>query len=256
MTKLRGALSTGVVVACLLGASRVLALEEKQITEVWPLDQRQQYLYYFGDKKGGESWVEITPVPRTRDRFLMTNTIEVDGVPYGARMKLDGKSVAELDAFGRPVSYELELHRSSGTTTMSVVMNYPHAEMHIAEGDSTREESPRYHEDSRLLDFVFIGPWDLAFRLDPMHPASSKARRNYFVPQLEVNVMTDFIVQYEETLTLLDGTEMATVRVDVPSLLTNVWLDPKGRVVKAEVPSEKLTIHIGETRKLEPTTSR
>jgi hypothetical protein len=180
----------------------------------------------------------------------MTNTIDVDGIPLGARMKVKGKSIAELDAYGRPIAYDLELTRANGTTTMKVVMNYPFAEMNIVEPEKTREESPRYHEDSRLLDFVFIGPWDLAFRLDPINPSSIKARRNYFVPQLEVNVLTDFVVQQEDTITLLDGTVVPAVKVDVPALLTNVWLDPKGRVVKAEVPSERLTIHIGETQKL------
>ncbi len=234
--------------AALVFTNGALALEERKIEEVWPVGQKQQYFYYANGNDAGESWLTIERIPRTRDRYLMMNTIDVDGVPYGSSMKLKGHAIAELDAWGRPVSYDLELERPQGVTTINVTMNFPYAEMQIEQpGAEPREISPRYNENSRLLDFVFIGPFDLAFRLQPVNPAVEKVRRNYFVPQLEVNVLTDFLVQYEETIQLLDGTEVPTVKLDLPALLTNVWLDPKGRVVKAEVPSERLVIHIGET---------
>jgi hypothetical protein len=223
------------------------ALEEKSLTDVFPVGQRQQYLYYTNGSLAGESWLTVEEVPKTRDRYVMHTTIDVDGVPFGSRMKLKGFARAELDTWGRPISYESELVRPAGTTRIETLFNYPLAEMIIDVDGETRETVPRYHEDSRLLDFVFIAPFDIAFRLDPVHPSATKVRRNYFVPHLEVNVYTDFEVAFEETITLEDGTEVPTVKVTCIALLTNVWLDPKGRVVKAEVPSEALEIRFGET---------
>ena len=51
----------------------------------------------------------------------------------------------------------------------------------------------------------------------------------------------------EEIITLPDGTEMPSVKLEMPAVLTNVWLGPDGRVVKAEVPTERLEIRLGET---------
>jgi len=234
-------------VFCFLVGSPASALEEKRLTDVFPVGQKQQYLYYLNGGLAGESWLTLEKVPKTRDRYVMNVTIDVDGVPFGARMKLDGYLRAELDPWGRPVSYESELNRPAGTTRIEVLFNYPYAEMTIDADGETRETIPQYHEDSRLLDFVFIAPFDVAFRLDPINPSASKVRRNYFVPHLEVNVYTDFMVEFEETVTLDDGTELPAVKVACPALLTDVWLDPKGRVVKAEVPSERLEVRFGET---------
>lgn len=177
----------------------------------------------------------------------MINTIEIDALAFGSPLKIKGSARAELDPWGRPVAYHLELDRPQGRTTMNVVLNYPTAEMEITEPDTFRVEAPRYNEESRLLDFVFIGPFDLVFRLDPINPSAERVRRNYFVPQLEVNILTDCVIQYEETVTTDAGEEVPTVMVQIPALLTEVWLDPEGRVVKAEVDSERLEIRPGKT---------
>jgi hypothetical protein len=224
-----------------------LALEKKKIVDVWPVGQKQQYFYYLNGQLAGESWMEIREVPRTKDRYEMVNTIDVDGVPFGSRMKITGQAIAELDPWGRPISYDLELKRPQGVTTLTAFFNHPIAELRIAQPDSVYETHPQYNEESLILDFVFIGPFDLAFRLDPVHPAAKSIRRNYFVPQLEVNVLTDYQIVHEEVLTLDDDTTVSTVKVDLHALLTHVWLDPDGRVVKAEVPSERLEIRLGET---------
>ena len=119
--------------------------------------------------------------------------------------------------------------------------------MSIATPDSTYDLHPHYNEESRILDFVFIGPFDLAFRLEPVHPSAKKIRRNYFIPALEVNILTDFEIEYEEVLTLEDGSTVATLVLNLHALLTKVWLAPDGRVVKAFVPTERLEIRMGET---------
>jgi hypothetical protein len=223
------------------------AIEQTKIDSVWKVGARQQYLYYVNGELAGESWMEIRLVPKTRDRYIMRNDVKIDALHLGSPLKLRGYSEAELDPWGRPVSYDLELIRANGTTTMNILFNFPGADLTIqSPGEEERFDNPRFNEESRLLDFVFIGPFDLAFRLDPVHPAAEKVRRNYFVPQLEVNILTDFLVKGEEIITMNDGTKVPTVYVEMGPLLTNVWLDPDGRVVKAVVPSENLEMRLGE----------
>jgi len=224
------------------------ALEQKKVTDVWPLGQRQQYLYYLNGELAGESWMEIREIPRSGGvRLEMVNTVDVDGQPFGARMTVEGKSVAEIDEWGRPVSYELELERPQGFSTMEALFAYPDVEMRIITPDGERETHARYHEESVFLDFVFIGPFDLAFLLDPVNPSATRMKRNYFVPQLEVNILTDLNVDGEEDITLDDGTTHHTVKVRIPAVLTDLWLGADGRVLKAIVASEQLEIRAGKT---------
>ncbi len=232
----------------LLGRPTADALEQKKVTDVWPIGQRQQYLYYLNGKLAGESWMEIREMPKTGGKRLeMINTIDVDGHPFGAAMKVKGQSVAEINQLGRPVSYDLDLTRPDGVTTMEVLFAYPDAQMHIISPKGERDEEARYHAESVIIDFIFIGPFDLAFRLDPVNPSATTVKRNYFVPQLEVNVYSDLYIEKEETVVMEDGTEQLAVHVRLPFVLTEVWQAPDGRIVKAVVPSEALEIRMGKT---------
>jgi hypothetical protein len=211
------------------------ALEQKEIADVWPLGQRQQYIYSRDGVQLGEAWLEIKAVPKTSDRYEMINTIDLNvAADKGGDVPLKGTARAEVDAWGHPISYDLELvRRGVKLVHLTVLFNWPNADVTVVQADSVRRENHPFNEESLLLDYHFIGLYDLAFRLNPVNPQATFIRRNYFIPQLEYNVLSDFPVEGEELLTMEDGTEVPTVKVVLAAAGINVWLAPDGRLVRS-----------------------
>jgi hypothetical protein len=224
----------------------VHALEKKGLVDVWPPGEKMQYLFYCKDTRIGEGWAEIREIPKARNRYELYHTVDVDGVAIGCPIRVKGHFLAELDARGRPVEVSEEMNYVGAQRTIHVIFNFPHAEMHIETPKVNKDDMAFYNEESVLLEFMFLGTYDLAFRLEPVNPSRGKLMRNFFVPAMRVNVLTDLFIQYEETLTMDDGTQVPTVRVNIPAVLTDLWVAPGGRVMKAWVESEQLEIRAGQ----------
>jgi hypothetical protein len=237
------------VASCAL-APALLAQESKKLLDVWPLGKTQQYIFMSGDDVIGEQWMELRKIPRTEGRYELVSTIDVDGVPYGHPWKSWGESVCELDEWGRPVAYDCEVYgpTEDDLRTVHAVVNYPQVDFFLT---TNGEEQPPYSqpldESARLVDFIFLGPYDLAFRLQPFSPQARVIERDWIVPNMQMAVAAELDVLYEETIVTPDGTEYPTVRIDAPSLLLDLWVAPGGKLVKAEIASPPTTVYAGKT---------
>jgi hypothetical protein len=231
-------------------APEVVAVESKKLTDVWPVGQKQQYLYMYEGNVIGEQWMELRKIPRTEGRYELVNTIEVDGVPYGSPWKSHGTSVCEMDEWGRPIGYECEVFGAGPDEVRRVRadINYPQVDFYTSQNGAEEEVySQAVGEDARLVDFIFLGPYDLALRLQPINPQHRVITRDWIVPNMSMAIGAQLDVLYEETIVTPDGTEYPTVRVDVMALLVDLWVAPDGKLVKAEIMNPPTTVFAGKT---------
>lgn len=227
------------------------AVESKRLTDVWPVGKKQQFLYMYEGNVIGEQWVELREVPRSATpRYQLVNTIDVDGVPYGSNWKSWGQSVCELDEWGRPIAYDMEVFgpASDNVRRVRAEVNYPQVDFFISvnDGEETSYSQPATPE-ARYVDLIFVGPYDLAFRLQPFTPQSTKLVRDWIVPNMNFAMQAEVDVLYEETVVLPDGTEYPTVRVASAPLLVDLWIAPGGKLVKAEIANPPTTVLAGKT---------
>lgn len=227
------------------------ATDAKRLTDVWPVGKKQQFLYMFDGNVIGEQWVELREIPRSATpRYELVNTIDVNGVPYGSPWKSWGKSVCELDEWGRPIAYDMEVFgpTSENVRRVRAEVNYPQVDIFVSVNDGEeRSYSQPVSERARYVDFIFVGPYDLAFRLQPFTPQTPVVTREWLVPNMNFTLNADAEVLYEETVTAADGIDYPTVRLSAPVLLVDLWVAPGGKLIKAEISNPPTTVLAGET---------